>query len=275
MGAALSGQTAIVTGGGRGIGRSLAEALANAGAAVAVAARSQDEVSETAAAIAQAGGRGLAHVADVREAEAVAAMIGEVERRLGPVDLLVNNAGTGEAIGPTWETDPAEWWRDVEVALRGAFLCSHAVLPGMVARGRGRIVNVTSRSGGLGFPYQTAYASSRAALFVFSEGLAREVAEHGICVFALTPGIVRTAMTEHILHSEAGRRWLPELAAIVRGGAGWVSPQRVGAAVVELASGRADPLSGRWVHAEDDLGALARRAGDLAERDLHVLRLQQ
>jgi NAD(P)-dependent dehydrogenase (short-subunit alcohol dehydrogenase family) len=275
MGAALAGQTAIVTGGGRGIGRIIAEALAAAGAAVAVVARSEAEVVATATAIAQHGGRGLAQVADVCDADAVAAMAREVERRLGPVSLLVNNAGTGEAIGPTWETDPDRWWRDVEVVLRGAFLCSRAVLAGMVERGSGRIVNVTSRAGSFGVPYQTAYSSSRAALFLFSEGLAREVAEHGIRVFALTPGIVRTAMTENLLHSEAGRRWLPELAQIVEGDAGWVAPDVVGAAVAALASGRADALSGRWIHAEDDLEVLVARAGELALRDLHVLRLKQ
>jgi NAD(P)-dependent dehydrogenase (short-subunit alcohol dehydrogenase family) len=275
MGAALAGQTAIVTGGGRGIGRIIAEALAAAGAAVAVVARSEAEVVATATAIAQHGGRGLAQVADVCDADAVAAMVREVERRLGPVNLLVNNAGTGEAIGPTWETAPDRWWRDVEVVLRGAFLCSRAVLAGMVERGSGRIVNVTSRAGSFGVPYQTAYSSSRAALFLFSEGLAREVAEHGIRVFALTPGIVRTAMTENLLHSEAGRRWLPELAQIVEGDAGWVAPDVVGAAVTALASGRADALSGRWIHAEDDLEVLVARAGELALRDLHVLRLKQ
>ncbi len=275
MPATLEGQTAIVTGGGRGIGRAVAEALAAAGSAVAVVARSEQEVVATATAITQAGGRGLAHVADVRDADAVADMVREVERRLGRVDLLVNNAGTAGAIGPTWETAPDVWWRDVEVVLRGAYLCSRAVLAGMVDRGSGRIVNVTSRAGSVGVPYETAYSSSRAALFLFSEGLAREVAEHGICVFAFTPGIVQTAMTENLLHSEAGRRWLPELAKFVAGGAGWVSPGLVGAAVAALASGRADALSGRWIHAEDDLGALVERAGELAERDLHVLRLRQ
>lgn len=274
MRATLGGQTAIVTGGGRGIGRAVAEAIAAAGAAVAVVARSEAEVVETATAIERNGGRGIACVADVRDARSLAAMVADVERRFGPVDLLVNNAGTGVAIGPTWEVDPDAWWQDVEVALRGAFLCSRAVLAGMVARGRGRIVNVTSRSGAVGVPHHTAYSSSRAALFLFSEGLAREVAEHGIRVFALTPGVVRTALTENIVDSEAGRRWLPELAAIVRGGAGWVPPERVGEAVVALAAGRGDALSGRWIHAEDDLGDLARRAEEFADRDGRVLRLQ-
>ncbi len=270
----LHGQAAIVTGGGRGIGRSIARSLAAAGASVAVLARTQSEVAETLSLIERDGGRGMAMTVDVRDGRALLEMVAQVERELGPVELLVNGAGTGAAIGPIWEVDAEAWWQDVEVALRGAFLCSRAVLAGMVERGRGRIVNVTSRAGTFGTPYQTAYSSSRAALFQFTDGLAKEVRQHGICVFALTPGIVRTALTEHILESEAGQRWVPALAEMVAGGTGWVDPKTVGEAVVVLASGQADALSGRWVHAQDDLAAIIRRAREIEVRDLHVLRLR-
>jgi len=271
----LQGQTAIVTGGGRGIGRIAARSLAAAGASVAVVARTRSEVVESVALIEQEGGRGMALTADVRDARAVAEMVGQVESQFGPVELLVNNAGTSLAIGPLWEVDADTWWQDVEVALRGAFLCSHAVLEGMVQRGCGRIVNVSSRAGTIGIPYQTAYSSSRAALFQFTEGLAGEVAAHGIQVFTFTPGLVQTALTEHLVNSEAGKRWVPRLGKMLTEGTGWVDPRSVGDALVLLASGQADVLSGRWLHAQDDLVAIIRRAAEIKAQDLHVLRLRE
>ena len=136
-------------------------------------------------------------------------MVREVERALGSVDLLVNNAGLAGPIGPTWEADPEEWWRCLEVNLRGPMLCSRAVLPGMIARGCGRIVNVASGAGTVAIPHLGAYVTSKTALIRLTEILAAEAAEHGVKVFAIEPGTVRTAMAEYALESEAGRRWLP------------------------------------------------------------------
>ena len=135
----LEGQVALVTGGGRGIGRLIARELADAGMRVAVAARSKDQVEETAQEIG-----GLAVTADVSKQEDVEAMIATVERELGPIDLLVNNAGVGLSRTLPWEEDPADWWHVFEINVLGAYLCSRAVLPGMVERGRGRIVNTGS-----------------------------------------------------------------------------------------------------------------------------------
>ena len=135
----LEGQVALVTGGGRGIGRLIARELADAGMRVAVAARSADQVEATAQEI-----DGLAVTADVSKPEDVEAMVATVERELGPIDLLVNNAGIGLAGPLPWEEDPADWWHVFEINVLGAYLCSRAVLPGMVERGRGRIVNTGS-----------------------------------------------------------------------------------------------------------------------------------
>jgi NAD(P)-dependent dehydrogenase (short-subunit alcohol dehydrogenase family) len=143
----LSGQVAIVTGGGRGIGRLVAEALAGAGAAVAVTARSEDELTETVTSITRSRGTALALPGDVSDPRAATRALREVERQLGPVDLLVNNAGISGPIGPVWEVDADEWWRTFEVNLEGVFLFAHAVLPGMVARRRGRVVNMSSNAG--------------------------------------------------------------------------------------------------------------------------------
>src|ERR1700741_212445 len=144
---ALTGQVAIVTGRGRGIGRAIAQALAQQGAAVTVTARSGEQLAETVALITAAGGRAIAVTADVTDPHAVKRVVTETEQQLGPVDLLVNNAGSASALGPLWEVDPEDWWHDVTVNLRGTLLCTHAVLPGMLTRRRGRIINMASLSG--------------------------------------------------------------------------------------------------------------------------------
>src|SRR5579859_4384125 len=134
----LPGRVALVTGGGRGIGRAIAQALAAAGASIAVLARSVAEVQETARPIAADGGRCLALTADVTRQVEVEAAAARAAAELGPIDLLVNAAGSHLAVGELWEVDPDLWWTDVESNLRGPFLCCRAVLPGMIARGRGR-----------------------------------------------------------------------------------------------------------------------------------------
>ncbi len=140
----LAGQVAIVTGGGRGIGRAIAQALAAAGASVAGVARSADQLAETVSSITSANGRAIALTADVMDQSAIEHAVAQTEQQLGPVDLLVNNAGSLVAIGPLWEADPKEWWRDMEINLRGTFLCARAVLPSMVARRHGRIINTSA-----------------------------------------------------------------------------------------------------------------------------------
>src|SRR5258708_33512645 len=140
----LTGQIAIVTGGGRGLGRVMAQALAAAGAAVAVVARSKVELTEISHVIDQDGGRAIAVPVDVTDRDAVERMVQDVEGKLGPVDLLVNNAGVIGPIGPIWDIDPDDWWHAINVDLRGPFLCARAVLPSMIQRRRGRIINVAS-----------------------------------------------------------------------------------------------------------------------------------
>ena len=214
----LTGQVAIVTGGGRGIGKAIALALAKAGCSVAVVARSEDQLAETVRQITQLGSRAISVTADVSDPGAVERMVREVESSLGPVDLLVNNAGLAGPIGPTWETDPDDWWRCLEVNLRGPMLCARAVLPGMIARGGGRIVNVASGAGTFAIPYLGAYVTSKTALIRFTEILALETAPHGIKVFAIEPGTVRTSMAEYALESEEGRRWMPWFGEIFKQG---------------------------------------------------------
>ncbi len=268
----LQGQVAVVTGGGRGIGRAIAERLAAGGAAVAVVARSAGQLAGTVAGIEQAGGTALAAPADVTRREQVEQMLERVEDGLGPVSLLVNNAASLSVIGPTWEVDPDAWWRDVEVSLRGALVCSRAGLRRMIGRGDGRIVNVTSLFGARPSPYTTGYACAKAAVFRLSEGLAEEVRPHGIRVFSISPGWVRTAMTDRLIRSADGRRWLPGLSRLPE--QEWVGPERAAALVAFLATGAADELSGRYIYALNDVAALAARAEEIRRDDLYVLRLR-
>jgi NAD(P)-dependent dehydrogenase (short-subunit alcohol dehydrogenase family) len=268
----LAGQVALVTGGGRGLGRAIAIGLASVGMAVAVTARSADQLDETVAAVEGSGGRALALPADVTDQAAVQRIVSETEQRLGPIDLLVNNAGRGQPIGLTWEIDPADWWRTLEVNLLGPLLYARAVLPGMVARGTGRIVNMASGAGlGTGRHF-SAYATSKAALIRLSEALAAEAGAHGVRVFAIAPGVVQTAMVVEVLESATYSQLLPGIPDAVREGRD-VPPERAAQLVVCLASGAADGLNGRYLGVQDDLPALIARAEEIQRDRLHTLRL--
>jgi NAD(P)-dependent dehydrogenase (short-subunit alcohol dehydrogenase family) len=262
---------ALVTGGGRGAGRVMAEALAAAGFAVCVVARTATEVEETAHALVSGGGRAIAVTADATDPGAVERAVSEAEERLGPIDVLVNNAGRAHAIGPVWEVDPADWWRDVEVNVRSAFLCARAVLPGMLERGTGRILNVSSYVALRPTPYISAYAAAKAAVLSLTEALAASVGDTGVRVFALTPGLFESELMRHLMESEAGQRWLPGIGR----GRRWVEPERVARLVVFLATGKGDALHGRFLHALDDLDELVARSEEIAREDLFTPRLRR
>ena len=268
----LAGHVALVTGAGRGLGREVAVRLAGAGAAVAMAARTADELATTADAVTAAGGRSLPFAIDVSDGDAVRKMVTDVGRRLGPVDVLVANAAVVSPLGPAWETDPGEWWRTLEINLRGVFLCAHAVLPAMTTRTRGRIVNVVSQAGIYAGPFGSAYSTSKAAVIRLSEVLALEAGPHGVSVFAMERGWMTTAMADYLVNSDAGQRWIPRAAEYGR--RAHVPIQRSADLVLELASGRADALSGRYLTVFDDLDALVSRAEQIREDDLHVMRLR-
>ncbi|MFN2468004.1 MAG: SDR family NAD(P)-dependent oxidoreductase [Gaiellaceae bacterium] len=251
----LEGRIALVTGGGRGIGRRIAEELAAAGARVAVSARSRDQVEAVAAALG-----GLAVEADVSREDDVARMVDTVESELGPIDLLVANAGISGA--GEWNADPADWWETFEVNVLGVFLCCRAVLPGMIGRGpgSGRVVITGSGASYLPGSTSTAYSASKAAVGRFGETLAAQLAGHGIPVFVISPELVRTDMTEGVFSDDAP----------------WTPPELAPRLVRVLASGRADALSGRYIHAEhDDVEDLIRRAEEIVAEDRNSIRLRR
>jgi NAD(P)-dependent dehydrogenase (short-subunit alcohol dehydrogenase family) len=269
----LQGQVAVVTGGGRGIGRAIAHTLAGAGTSVAVMARSKNEIDETVSLIEQAGHRALPLAADVTDEDDVAEAVKMVERELGPVDILINNAAGLKPFGPFWETNVEEWWRTLEVNLLGVARCTHAVLPGMVARGRGHIVNVSSGAGAVSTPYYTAYTVSKAALIRFTECLALEAGPEGVALFAISPGTVRTAMAEYSLGSEEGKKWLPWFKRVFDEGFD-VPAERAAELVLRLVSGKYDVLSGKMVSIYDDLERLKAAAVQIGQRNLYSLKME-
>jgi NAD(P)-dependent dehydrogenase (short-subunit alcohol dehydrogenase family) len=273
----LAGQVGIVTGGGRGIGRAIAQALAGHGASVAVVARTEPELAETVRLISQAGGRAVAHRADVTDQDAVEEMVAGVEHNLGPVALLVNSAGLLGPGGPVWQVDPAEWWRCIDVNLRGPFLCARAVLSGMVDRGRGRIITVVSSAGTEPWPCGTSYAIGKSAALFLSENLACETADHGISAFAVHPGFVRTSMTEDAAQRPCDAEWWGGIfrTSLAEGRPFTPEPpERAGELAVILASGYADALSGCLISVGDDVAEMVSQAQEIERDQKYRLRLR-
>jgi NAD(P)-dependent dehydrogenase (short-subunit alcohol dehydrogenase family) len=274
----LHGSVALVTGGGRGLGRVIATALAGAGAAVGVLGRSGGDLEETVRLIEESGGTAAAACADVTDERATARAVDALRRRLGPVDLLVNNAGICGPIGPLWTVPAAEWCRTIEINLVGVFTCTRLVLPDMLARGRGRIVNLTSNAGVFRWPGVSAYAVAKGAVVKLTENLAAEVRREGVSVFSFHPGIQPIGLTEAALAADAApdspeRRvadWLRRELAEGRG----AEPHHAAQLVVQLASGRGDSLSGRHISVHDDLDVLLERLDQIERDDLCTLRVR-
>jgi 3-oxoacyl-[acyl-carrier protein] reductase len=241
--------TALVTGGGRGIGAGIARALAADGWSVVVAARSRDQIEQVAQEI---GGRAVE--VDVSNQASVEQAVAEA----GDLDLLVANAGIPGPAQSTWEADPEDWWRVFEVNVLGVHLTCRAVIPGMLERGRGRIVITGSGAAYLPGMMSTDYGPSKAAVCRYGETLANELRGR-IPVFFFSPGLVQTEMTSGFSDD-----------------APWTPPDLAPNLVVALASGRADALAGRYIHAEhDDIDELVARAEEVARGDLNAIRLRR
>ncbi len=200
----LSGRVALVTGASRGIGEAAARRLAQAGAAVALTARSGAAVQAVAGEINAAGGRAAAFTCDVADFAQVDATVAAVESELGPVDILVNNAGILEPIGALHEVEPEAVMTTLRINIGGAAACAHAVLPGMLARGRGSIVNISSGAAHSPLEGWTAYCTSKAGLYMLTRCLAHAYAERGLRVYGFGPGVVDTEMQGTIRASGVG-----------------------------------------------------------------------
>ena len=252
----------LVTGAGRGVGRAVAEAFAP-GREVALVARTAGELEQTADLVRAAGGTPFVAVADITDLEALRTAITAVTTAMGPLEVLVNNAGTAGTRNELAHGDASNWRTVFEVnVLAPAAMCS-LVLPGMVARGRGYVINVASLQGSRAFNGSSAYGASKAALMRMTDGLANELVGTGVVAFDVSPGLVRTAMTQE-----------PHLAAMLADvdEQDWTPAARTGEVLLALTSGRFDGLSGCFVHAEDDLEDLLLRMTD-AQPDCRRLRM--
>jgi len=274
----LDGMVALVSGGSRGVGRLLGGRLARAGAAVGLIARSSPDLADAVSEIARIGGVAAAACADITDEQAAAAAVGELRDRLGPADILINNAGISGPIGPAWEVPPAEWRRTVDVNLGGAFVLTQLALSHMAAEGRGRIINITSYAGIYRWPLMSAYAAAKAALVKLTETLAEETRSHGVSVFSVDPGLLPIGLSEAALSGTADRqtpagrvhRWMRDQFDAGRG----ADPEQAVTLILALASGKADRLSGRHLCVSDDLEALLARVDEIEQDDLHTLRLR-
>ena len=273
----IRGSVALVTGGGRGIGQLVAAALAGEGAAVGIIARSRQELDRTVAVMRADGSPGInvaSAVADVTDAAALAAAVGDVQHQLGPVDILVNNAGITGPIGPMWELDPEAWWHTMDVNVRGLLLATNLVLPNMVARGRGRILNLTSEAGTHRWPLVSAYSVSKAAVVKLTENLAHETSRHGITVLSVHPGLLPIGMANSVTDGSARtpaerhiQAWTRAALAEGRG----ATVQQAIDLITRLARGDGDLLSGRHISVHDDLDAMIERIDEVIADDLYVL----
>ena len=260
-----SSPLAVVTGASRGIGRVLAERLAATGHTVLAVGRSTEDLAQ----LAESTGA-IPVAVDVSDATAVADAWATLETTHGVPSLLVNNAGIAGTSGVTWGQDPSDWWRVFEVNVLGTFLMTRAALPGMVARGSGRIVNVSSNAAFYAIGDEdsdgvinAAYMASKAAVIRFTEAVAGEAAPFGVQVFATSPGTVKTDMTSVIFADEWDD---PDL---------WSAPELTADLIEFIETGALDGLAGRYIHAaRDDWRHLAEHTTDVRANDTHTLRVR-
>ncbi len=256
----MGSKTVLITGGSRGLGRAIAISLAQQGHRVAVTGRDNAKLAE----VAQELPGGLAIDADVTDPAHTAAVIDEVESSLGPVDVLVNNAGIGGGDkGPQAFMDMSvdDWWRVQETNVKGPMLYTHAVLPGMIARAQGVIINMGSYIAIRPMPGATAYAASKAALARFTDCLSADLADTGVQTFCVSPGMVLTDMTRDL-------DFIDDLPADA-----FNQPEDIAERVSKLITGKYAALSGLFLHVRDDLDAILENADILREQRLYSLRI--
>ncbi len=258
--------TALVTGATRGIGRAVALGLADAGLDVALLARDVARLEEVAAEVRGRGRRALVLPADVTDSAAVAGAVRRAEAPvdeggLGSVDLLVNNAGRIDAEVPLWEADADEWWDVLATNVRGPFLLTRHVVPGMLARGGGRVVDLNSGSGSHDMTVASAYNLSKTALMRMGHHLHAAGHAHGLRVLEVAPGVVQTDMTGSMAMHSGRTEWTPV--------------ERTVEIVTAFARAELDVCSGWFVRASHDTPAslreLAAGSGAAVPRHLRVL----
>jgi NAD(P)-dependent dehydrogenase (short-subunit alcohol dehydrogenase family) len=243
-------QVAIVTGGYKGLGGAVSLALASAGARVVIAARSRDQCAEMAGKINSTGGRAMAAQVDVTSSSSVRAMVQEVKDTWGSADLLVNNAGIQGKIDWIVNYDPDEWDRIIAVLLKGPFLCCQAVLPDMIKRRRGKIVNVAATVGDERIGYGVAaYYAAKAGLINFTRQCAAETKRYNVFVNAICPGGLDTGMSDEIIAVEKASNEFSGAQTNAGRGPRLRAPEAIAPLVLFLLSHASDMMTGRFLQA--------------------------
>ena len=267
----LRGRVALITGGGRGIGRAIARAYAAEGAVLGLAARTDGELQATAEEIrAEFGTEVTTVVTDVRAREQVDNAVSHTMERLGPIDVMVNNAGNTGEIGPLWKLDPERWANVISVHVLGTYYGCRAVIPGMLERGRGKIVNMS----GVGGPNDTSYDAAKTAIVNMTENLSVELAGTGVKVNAISPGSIHTRMWEEVrdMALAAGDMNMYEKGVQVTSGGG-ASIERAAELAVLLGSDDCGELSGRLIRAAlDAFERIPARVDEIMSSDALLLR---
>jgi 3-oxoacyl-[acyl-carrier protein] reductase len=266
----LKGKVALITGAGRGIGRDIALGFSAQGASVALTARTLTQIDETAAEVTSCGGKAIAIAGDVSRQVDVENVVARTIEAFGRIDVLVNNAGVITPIGPIWELDPEEWLQTIQINLFGTFLYSRSVIPGMIERRAGKIVNLSGA--GDGMPNFTAYSTSKVAVTRLTETLAGEVAQYNIQVNAIAPGAVKTQILQDVLDAgdKAGGKQLGDAQKAFEAEA---SSAKAVELATYLASDASGELTGKLISARwDDWPWDERRTGELTASDLYTLR---
>ena len=270
----LKDRVAIITGAGRGIGRAIALAYAREGAVMTLAARSGDELEETARLAQELGASTHIVLTDVTKQDDVDEMVRQTVDRFSTVDILVNNAGIGGPVGLLQDNDVAEWINTIQVNVVGTYLCCRSVLPIMITQDRGKIINLSGAGGMSGWGQMSAYCASKAAVVRLTEGLALELAGTNIQVNAFGPGSINTKMWEEMRDAAeaAGATDIYELGQKVTSGGGESVEQAADLAVF-LASDDSGNLSGRLFSAFlDDFSSLPPLIPDIMASDAYLLR---
>lgn len=266
-------RAALITGGGRGIGRAIAERLADECWTVGLLARTAGEVESSAAEIRDAGGRARGFAADVLDAAGLERAVGRFREWAGRIDALVCAAGRLRAIGPIAAVDPEAWWLDLETALRGAQRSIRATLADLKRSDGASIVLLVGPGHHAELAFASGYAAAQAGLVRLAESLAHELGPEGVRVFAVHPGLVPTALVQHLLDSPEGRRWLPRFTEAFAEGKE-VGPEIAAEMVAWLLDRRPESLSGRVVPAPLAPAVLETRLGRVGTEDLMKLRLK-